>query len=158
MEAPERDGIPIFCKCALKDDLTPVLEDILSADGVVISLPIYYGDVPGAVRNLYERLFFPPNTYSDKPVKHENIRFGLIYTMGAPDPKFNGDPAERNKGVFEMFFGKTEILNVTDTYQFNDYSKYASSRFDPEAKKKRREEVFPADCKKAYEMGARLAH
>jgi len=30
------------------------------------------------------------------------------------------------------------------------------SRFDPEAKKERHREQFPLECKKAYELGARL--
>jgi hypothetical protein len=45
---------------------------------------------------------------------------------------------------------------VTDTLQFDDYTKYVSSGFDPEAKARRRREVFPEDCKKAFEMGKRL--
>ncbi len=46
---------------------------------------------------------------------------------------------------------------VTDTYQFDDYSRYVSSAWDPEAKAKRRAEAFPQDLKRAYELGARLA-
>ncbi|MBQ9815293.1 MAG: flavodoxin family protein [Lachnospiraceae bacterium] len=152
------DG-PEYRRCALKDDLKPVIDDIMDADALIVSLPIYYGDAPGAVRNLYERLWFPPNIYSKegKVASPMKTKVGLIYTMGAPDPKFNGNLAEKDKAIFERFFGPTEVLNVTDTYQFTDYSKYTSSMFNPEAKKKRREEVFPADCKKAYEMGERLA-
>ncbi len=46
---------------------------------------------------------------------------------------------------------------MTDTIRFKDCSKSLSTRFDPEAKARRRAEVFPEDCRKAYEMGARLA-
>lgn len=53
-------------------------------------------------------------------------------------------------------YGEVETLLVTDTYQFDDYSKYETSAFDAEAKKKRREEVFPKDCKKAFDMGFRF--
>jgi len=154
----KRLGGKSFARCALKDDLTDVLEKILAADAVIISAPIYYGDVPGAVRNLYERLLFPPNLYSaDGSTGYDRrIPVGLIYTMGAPDPTFNGNRAESDKMPFEMFVGPVEILNVTDTYQFDDYSKYSGSMFNPEAKKKRREEVFPEDCKKAFELGKKL--
>jgi hypothetical protein len=54
-------------------------------------------------------------------------------------------------------FGSSEYLVVTDTYQFDDYTKYETSGFDVEGKKKRRQEVFPRDCRRAFEMGARLA-
>jgi hypothetical protein len=32
-----------------------------------------------------------------------------------------------------------------------------ADRFDPEKKARRRQEVFPQDCDKAFAMGARLA-
>ena len=79
----KRLGGESFARCALKDDLTEVLEKILEADAVIISAPIYYADVPGAVRNLYERLLFPPNLYSvDGSTGYtRRIPVGLIYTM-----------------------------------------------------------------------------
>ena len=67
---------------------------------------------------------------------------------------------DKNEQVTEQamtrIFGACESLWVTDTVLFDDYSKYESSLFDPAAKKKHREEQFPLDCKKAYELGARL--
>ena len=59
--------------------------------------------------------------------------------------------------VLERIFGSSEWLTVTDTLQFDDYGKYISSVFDPEAKVQRRRDVFPVDCQRAFEMGARLA-
>ncbi len=53
-------------------------------------------------------------------------------------------------------FGLAELLCVTDTYQFDDYSKYVVSVFDPDKKAARRKEVFPQDCEKAYNMGMRF--
>jgi hypothetical protein len=44
-----------------------------------------------------------------------------------------------------------------DTYEFEDYSKVVSERFDPQKKAKRREELFPKDCRKAFAMGCRPA-
>ena len=56
-----------------------------------------------------------------------------------------------------MLFGSSESLCSYDTYQFEDYSKVVADLFDAEVKAKRREEVFPIDCEKAFEMGVRLA-
>lgn len=56
-----------------------------------------------------------------------------------------------------MIFGELEVLIVNDTFMFDDYSKYFSERFDPEAKAKRRKEIFPLDCEKAFKMGLEFA-
>ena len=53
-------------------------------------------------------------------------------------------------------FGSCETLWVTNTLQFDDYKNTVSTLFDPEAKKKQKEEQFPLDCKKAYKLGSRL--
>jgi hypothetical protein len=61
----------------------------------------------------------------------------------------------------EMFmkriFGESESQFVTDTYQFDDYSKYESSAFNVEEKAERRKEEFPKDCQRAFDMGVRFA-
>ena len=54
-------------------------------------------------------------------------------------------------------FGSAESLLAHDMYQFDDYSKYVATRFDAAAKAKHREEQFPVDCRKAFELGERLA-
>jgi len=38
-----------------------------------------------------------------------------------------------------------------------DYSRYRPAGFDGEAKHLRHKTVFPQDCKKAFELGAKLA-
>ena len=47
--------------------------------------------------------------------------------------------------------------NVTDTYQFDDYSKYRTSGLNEARKAQKKVEVFPEDCRKAFEMGVRFA-
>ena len=58
-----------------------------------------------------------------------------------------------------MYFGtaSAETLIVTDTYQFDDYSKYVAELFDADEKAKRRKEVFPTDCQRPLKWGARIA-
>ena len=48
-----------------KDPLTPILEEIAQADGLVLGSPIYFGDVTGQMRTFLERLCFPWLSYSD---------------------------------------------------------------------------------------------
>jgi hypothetical protein len=61
-----------------------------------------------------------------------------------------------NNFLLEMVFGNCESLMSYDTLQFDDYSAYLADMFDPEAKRKRHEEVFPEDCRKAYDLGMRM--
>jgi hypothetical protein len=61
-----------------------------------------------------------------------------------------------SRGAMTRAFGNCEVLLSTDTLQFSDYSKFVSTAFDPRAKAKRRQEVFPQDCAHAFELGAKL--
>jgi len=60
--------------------------------------------------------------------------------------------------LLTRIFGSSEMLLSFDTYQFEDYSKFVATRFNPEEKLKRRKEIFPKDCQKAFEMGARFTN
>ena len=86
---------------------------------------------------------------------------GFIYTMGANESRAEsvGYPQSFRlmEGILRRTFGSSEYLVVTDTYQFDDYTRYETSGFDVEGKRKRKQEVFPQDCRLAFEMGARLA-
>ena len=67
-----------------------------------------------------------------------------------------GQHLSMNEWVLKTIFGASESFYCFDTYQFKDYSAVVADRFDPEEKSKRRQEVFPLDCEKAFQMGARL--
>ena len=56
-----------------------------------------------------------------------------------------------------MIFGEVESLCSFDTCQFDDYGKVVAESFDPAHKMQRRNEIFPLECQRAYELGARLA-
>lgn len=151
-----------YGKCAVKDDITPVLEKLEEADAVILGSPIYLGNSTGEMRSFMERYVFPYLVYSnDIPSLYpKNISVGFIYTMGIKEDYFDifglRTTIELNENFAKRIFGYSESLCSTDTYQFDDYSKYVADRFDPEEKAKRRKEVFPQDCQKAFEMGARF--
>jgi multimeric flavodoxin WrbA len=152
-----------YGKCAIKDGLTPILEKIPEIDAFILGSPIYFGNVTGEMRSFMERLLFPYVVY-DKNYSSlfpKKIKTGWIYTMNIPESRIKESGYESifqlDERLMTRTFGSSESLLVTDTYQFNDYSKYVSSLFDPELKARRRQEVFPADCKKAFEMGSRMA-
>ena len=58
--------------------------------------------------------------------------------------------AQATKMAIARIFGSCESMFVTDTLQFDDYSKYVSTLFQPGREEKHRDEQFPKDCKKAY--------
>ena len=151
-----------YGKCGYKDELTPVLEKIESADAVILGSPIYFGEVTGEMRSFIERLIFQYLVY-DKNYSSLNEKkkpIGMIYTGNVPENMIKEVEYDRvlsrYENLFEKFMGPTESLFVTDTYQFSDYSKYVATAFDESAKAKRRQEVFPKDCEKAFEMGIRF--
>ena len=151
-----------FGKCAVNDDLAPLLEEIRTVDALILGSPIYFGDVTGEMRSFMERLFFQFPIYEpDATVRQpKKVRTAWVYTMNVTEELARqmgyGRMFRDNAALLERFFGSCESLMCYDTLQFDDYSKYAARRFDPVAKRKRHEEAFPEDCKRAYELGARL--
>jgi len=156
-------GSKSYGKCAVKDDLTPILERIEDVDAIILGSPIYLGTVTGEMRLLIERLVFPYLTYTE-PIQSlfkKKIHSAFIYTMNIAEEQveeygyttlFN-----TNENYLRLIFGEAESLFSYDTYQFMEYSKVLADRFDEKKKAKRRKEVFPEDCRKAFEMGARFA-
>jgi multimeric flavodoxin WrbA len=153
---------PSYGRCAVKDDLRPILEKIHHADAMILGSPIYYGTVTGEMRSFMERLFFPYGTYTDPPgtLFPRKIHTGFIYTLGAPEEMARERGFHHHFNLNEMvlgtIFGEAESLMCYDTYQFEDYSKVYAPRFDPEKKAQRRAEVFPVDCEKAFQLGRRF--
>jgi len=90
----------------------------------------------------------------------EKSRPVFIYTLGATEEMSEEMGFNHHINLTEMIlkwiFGDSETLCSYDTYQFEDYSKVVAPRFDPDKKEKRRKEVFPLDCAKAFKMGASL--
>lgn len=152
-----------YGKCAMNDDLTPVLERIAGADAFILGTPVYLGTATGEMRSFLERLVFPYLVYDRErsSLFPKKIPTAFIYTMGADESRAKemgfDVPIRLTELVLGRIFGSSETLQVTDTLQFDDYAKYASSAFDPTAKERRRREVFPEDCRKAYDLGMRMA-
>jgi multimeric flavodoxin WrbA len=154
----KKDGI-----CAVQDDLTSVLDRVKNADALIIGTPVYYGTESASTRALLERLCFPYKDYSKdmKSLFPRRINTALIYTMNVSEELLKMLRYDLHFGVTRrnlgMHFGACELLLSTDTLQYSDYDKYESEMFDKEAKVKRHAEVFPEDCKRAFELGIRMA-
>ncbi len=147
-----------FGRCAQRDDLSGVLNKVIDSDVLLVATPIYFNDVTGEVRSFLERLWFPAITYTKerKLLYPKRLKVGMIFTTNAPSQLY----AEFYTGLVRTsswIIGDTEYVDAAETWQFDDYSKYAADMFDVDTRRRRHREIFPEDCRRAYEMGKRLA-
>lgn len=146
-------------RCVCRDGLTPVLDAIRAADGLIIGSPNYLGELTASFRALYERLVFQNLTYDvDAPCCNEHpIPVLLIMTSNAPDTYFQS-LLENYKETLSRFVGPTEFFVSGDTLQIKDYGKtdWKWTLFDPERKRLRHETVFPQERARVQEMGTAL--
>lgn len=151
-----------YGRCAVKDELRPVLQKAHEADALVLGSPFYFSMETAYMRAFMERLWFQYYLYSKVkgPLSPRKKAVALVYTMNVKEedmPAYGKDQViGRSKGVMERLFAPCEVFLCTDTKQFKDYSKYETDMFDAAAKLKRHEEVFPRDLERAFELGARL--
>ena len=150
--------------CALKDELTPILEKVSQADAIILGSPIYFGGVTGMLRSFEERLLFPFLTYTEthESIAPKKLRTAFIYTMNAPKPMVEQLKYPERLNMMEGYVGhifgsQPLVLYAYNTVQFNDYSKYLCTMFSAEEKAKYKAEHFPEDLRKAEEIGASLA-
>lgn len=146
-------------RCICRDGLTPVLDAIREADGLIIGSPNYLSELTAAFRALYERLIFQNLTYNmERPCCNEHpIPVLLIMTSNAPDDMYQ-ELLKNYQQTLSQFVGPAEVFVSGNTLQLKDYSKtdWPWTMFDAKAKQTRHETVFPQECKRAYELGASL--
>ena len=161
--ACKRIGGESYGRCGAKDGLTPVLERVARADVLFLGSPFYFHTESGEMRSFMERLLFPFLAYTPEhaSIAPRKMRTALIYTMNITEDMMSAfhqdDSVAASQEIMARIFGSCEVLLCCDTYQFSDYSKYLSTAWDPEAKARRRREVFPEDRRRAFELGVRLS-
>jgi len=113
------------------------------------------------VKLFMERLLFANLTYTGPPQSlfPKQIKTGFIYTMNSSEEQMK----ERgylqlfgtNENYLKMIFGASEYILSLDIYQFDDYSKVVSTRFDPVKKRKgmRRYSLLIAKRRLIWEQG-----
>lgn len=151
-----------YGRCAVKDDLADIFSRVEKADAILLGSPIYFGEISGEMKSFMERLIFPYSTYTDPPQSlfPRKIKAGFIYTMGVPEELMHQfgytQTFDRHAMILNRIYGESEYICSFDALQFDDYSRVLATRFDPQKKKKRHDEVFPVDCQQAFDMGVRL--
>lgn len=146
-------------RCAAKDALTPVLDAIDACDALILGSPIYIGEVTGEMRSFLERLMFQYISYDEM---HANlftrrIKTAFFFTTNCPEPAYEEVGYTKLFGDYEQFvgriFGECRTLAASETWQIGDYDKYHMAMFDVPDRRRRRDEVFPQDCNKAFAIG-----
>lgn len=152
------------CKCAIKDDLTPILEKLKTVDSIIFGSPIYYMNITAGITALLERFLFSHSIYSlEIPTLYpRKIPSGFIYTMNATEKQIEQFGLRQTLTLRENMIARTlgkpmESLYSYNTYQFSDYDKYESSMVSVDVKEKQKAEQFPIDCQKAFNMGVTIA-
>lgn len=148
--------------CAMNDDLSPLLEMMKQADGLIFGSPIYYYNITPELLALLHRFMFSNMLYTKK----DRWQFGrvipsaFVYTFGVPadmTPTILAPFEAVHTRMGEMLGMPSEICCAANAWQFNDYSQYEADLFDPVAKKQYREEEFPKELERARQMGERMA-
>ncbi|MBR2254615.1 MAG: flavodoxin family protein [Candidatus Methanomethylophilaceae archaeon] len=144
-------------ECICRDGLKPVLDAIRESDGLIVGAPNYFGDLCAEFKLFYERLLFQYLTYrTDKASCNDRIiPVLLIMTSNAPDTLYT-DMLSVYKTNFERFIGPTTVFVSGETMQVNDYGKFDWTMFDGEARKARRETVFPKELESVRRLGSEM--
>jgi multimeric flavodoxin WrbA len=114
-----------YGRCAVNDELKPILDKVHDADAIILGSPIYFGMPTGVIRSFMERLLFQYHTYDTNYsfLFKRIISIGLIYTMNVEQSLIEAMGYDRIfmgiEMTFKRCFGSSETLIVTDTYQFD---------------------------------------
>ena len=144
--------------CKFKDALTPILEEIAGADGLVLGSPIYFADVTGQMRTFLERLAFPWLSYNDYSMTApKKMSVLLIETMNGTPERNNSQGYGSMEYCITAALGQPEHLIAYNTYQVKNYDRYELAGFSEEAKRQWRGEHWEQDLQKAFDAGKRMA-
>ncbi len=163
--ACKRKGSKTHGLCAVRDELTPILQKALEADAIVIGSPVYFSYPTAYTRAFIERFLFPLDSYLYEDGVRQRILdrvmpAGIIFTMNCPEEwleKYHYPTIlDSNREELDRVLGYAEKYFSCDTYQFADYSKIDMSLFDEAEKRAHRDKQFPIDEQKCFEMGKRL--
>ncbi len=159
--ACKEEGGASYGRCAVRDDLAPLLERIGRADGLAIGSPIYLGAPAGVLKCLLERLLFAATTYErGYRTLARHIPVQTLWTMNATAAEAAAAGTIAAIGQIEGFLGHVlmppQRLVAFDTCQFDGaprgrYEVFAAAR------KERSRQRFVQEVAAACEAGRRMA-
>lgn len=146
--------------CKFRDALTPILEEVSVADGLVMGSPIYFGEVTAQLRAFLERLEFPWLSYSDYSMTApKRMPVVLCYTMNATPQQSQG--IYQNMAMMEQLLAtalsQPEHADAYYTYQVKNYDRYELAAYPEATKRQWREAHWEQDLQGAFDTGRRMA-
>lgn len=151
-----------YGKCLRKDDLSPVLESLKTADGIAFGSPMYYMDVTGEFQSALERIIFPYGDYKSMRYEKSNIPTATFYTMNAgPEYLENEGPMKTNIDRVDLCVSlrwqKPERIAAFCTMQVKDYSRYEFSEEWTNNHIAWHDAHWEEDKQKAFDAGVNMA-
>lgn len=146
--------------CSYRDALTPILQEVAEADGLVLGSPIYFSEVTAQLRAFLERLIFPWLSYNDYSLTvPKRIPVVLTYTMNATaeQAQMVYQAMSIVEGSLERAMGDVEHVDAHYTYQVKNYDRYEMVSFPEPLKRQYRDEHWDADLQRAFDAGRRMA-
>lgn len=137
-------------KCYWKDEISPLIERILDADCLLITVPIFFTEPTSHYRALIERLVYCIVSYKTGNTFKGKINVGLFYTLNYSVEYFEKSVRpnlKSSEGLLEMFNGEVQI------HSFRSITKRESEESDELDEK---EKLFSADLDKVFEISAEL--
>ncbi len=149
--------------CAVKDDLSPILEQIKQADAIVFGSPIYFMNLTAGMVAFLERFLFSNYLYTieNSSVFPKSMPSAYFYTMNATKEQATQFHLEEKIGFYDigtanMLKVKPQRLMAYNTVQFKDYSKYEASMFSEEDKRAYHDANWSRLCDEARQIGRSL--
>ena len=144
--------------CRFKAALTPILEEIAQADGLVLGSPIYFGEVTGQMRTFLERLAFPWLSYNDYSMTApKRIPVVFIETLNGLPDRNNSNGLGTMEWCIASALGEPERIVAYNTTQVAKYENYELGSFSEEAKHAWRDAHWEEDLQKAFDAGKQMA-
>lgn len=149
--------------CVIKDGLTPVLDDMKTADGLAFASPCFFSVATGQLQAALERMIYPYLSYNEMAMQNDHrVPTATFYTMNATHDEAAQTHMEQLMfghidGLVGMTWTQPERVCAYNTYQVRDYDKYDLRAFSEEHKRQWRDTHFEADRQQAFAAGVNMA-
>ena len=140
-------------KCYWRDEVSPLIENILAADCLLIGSPIFFSEPTSHYRALMERLIYCIVSYDVGNTFKGKINVGLFYTINFSKEYFEKSVRPNLKlseDLFKMFNGEVVI------YTSCNFTKRDLAKLD-EDEVSLKEKEFSFDLDSAFEIGKKLS-
>lgn len=141
------------CKCYWRDELSPVIESIFSADSLLVAAPIFFSQPTSQYMALLERLIYSMVSYETGNKFKGKVNVALFYTINYPMEYFEKSVRphiKQSEDLLGMLNGEVVIES------FSNISRNVSSKSD-EDELKLKEEQFHHDLSTVFEIAADLS-